>query len=244
VAPAFLWGEALIPLPALGALDPAVVAAALGDHQSAQERNLAQRLGLHRWPTALPFQRRRTAWRVGFLGGAEYMLAGGSWEEGGRQIAAFIEALAGLVKGPLHVGSCDDPEAALRLGRQALGEGLPWRGALPLPPEPPAFTPGLAADPRRPSPLEARAALPPPVAARLDAPPLARLRVPAPPSAAAVDALLGALEAPPAILWMPPEVPDPPPYTPEHAWTPAGDFPYPADPAAGVQASLFEDWEA
>jgi hypothetical protein len=220
------------------------VAAALGDHQSAQERNLAQRLGLHRWPAALPFQRRRTAWRVAFLGGAEFMLSGGTWEEGARQIKAFTEALAALMKGPLHVGSCDDAEAALRLGRQAMGEGLPWRSALPLPPEAPAFTPGLAADPRRPSPLEARASFPPLVAALLDAPPLARLRVPAPPSAPAVEALLGAMGEPPAILWMPPEVPDPAPYTPDNAWSQAADFPYPADPAAGVQTCLFEDWEA
>jgi hypothetical protein len=244
VAPSFLWGEAAVPLPALPSLDPAAVAAALGEHQSALERNLAHRLGAHGWPEALPFQRRRAAWRVAFLGGAEFMLAGGSWSEAARHAKAFLGELAGLLKAPVHAGTCEAFETALRLGRQAMGEGLPWRSALPLPPDPPAFTPGLAADPRRPSPLEARAFLPPEFGPLLDAPPAARLRVPAPPSAAAVESLLSSLGEPPAILWMPPEVPDPPPYVPEHAWAPPGDFPYPPDPAAGVQMALFEDWEA
>lgn len=244
VAPAFLWGEVVVPLPALAHLDPAAVAAVLGEHQSALERNLAQRLGLHRWPDALPFQRRRAAWRLAFLGGAEFMLSGGSWTEAARLAKAFLAELAGLLRAAVHAGTCDAFEPGLRLGRQAMGEGLPWRAALPLPPEPPAFTPGFGADPRRPSPLEARAFLPPDFADLLDAPPVASLRVPAPPSAAAVESLLGTLGAPPAMLWMPPEVPDPAPYVPEHAWAPAADFPYPPDPAAGVQAALFDDWEA
>ena len=59
-----------------------------------------------------------------------------------------------------------------------------------------------------------------------------------------MDGLLANLGEPPALLWMPPEVPDPAPYTPENAWAPAGEFPYPSDPAAGVQMALFEDLEA
>lgn len=243
LAPAFLWGEAVLPLPALAFLDPGAVAAALSDHQSSLERGLAHRLGIHAWPAAFPFHRRRAQWRVAFLGGAEFMLAGGNWEEAAALVRPFLAELAALLKAPVRAGACDDPAPGLRLGRQAMGEGLPWRGALPMPPEPAAFSPGFAADPRKPSPLEARAFFPPALEPLLDAPPLARLRVPAPPSAAAVEGLLATLGEPPALLWMPPEVPDPPPYVPENAWALPGDFPYPADPAAGVQLALFEDLE-
>jgi hypothetical protein len=243
LAPAFLWGEAVLPLPALASLDPGAVAASLSDHQSSLERGLAHRLGIHAWPAAFPFHRRRAQWRMAFLGGAEFMLAGGNWDEAAALVRAFLEELAALLKAPVHAGACDDPAPGLRLGRQAMGEGLPWRSALPMPPEPAAFSPGFAADPRKPSPLEARAFFPPALEPLLDAPPLARLRVPAPPSAAAVEGLLANLGEPPALLWMPPEVPDPPPYVPENAWAPTGEFPYPADPAAGVQLALFEDLE-
>jgi hypothetical protein len=43
---------------------------------------------------------------------------------------------------------------------------------------------------------------------------------------------------------MPPGIPEPGPFTADHAWAAAADFPYPADPAAGVQLALFEDLEA
>jgi hypothetical protein len=243
-APAFLWGEIAVPLPALAYLDADLLAAALTDQQSALERGLAHRLGLHAWPTAFPFQRRRSQWRLAVLGGAEHLLSGGTWAEAADRLAALAEALGARLKAPLQLGACDAPEVALALGRQAMGEGLPWRSALPLPPASPSFTPGLAADPRRPSPLESRAFLPRELADRLDAPPESRLRVPAPPSAAAVESLLAALPACPALRWMPPGIPEPGPFTAEHAWAPAADFPYPADPAAGVQLSLFEDLEA
>jgi hypothetical protein len=242
-APAFLWGELAVPLPALGHLDTDLLATALSDHQSALERGLAHRLGLHAWPAAFPFQRRRAQWRVAVLGGAEHLLSGGTWEEAASGLQALAEKLGARLKAPLQVGACDAPEAALALGRQAMGEGLPWRSALALPPASPSFTPGLAADPRRPSPLESRAFLPGELADLLDAPPEARLRVPAPPSSAAVESLLASLPACPAIRWMPPGIPEPGPFTADQAWAAAADFPYPADPA-GVQLALFEDLEA
>ena len=148
VPPGSHWGELILPLGALKEVKAEDVAPLLGDIQAGIERNLSQRMTAHAWPSAFPFQRRRTGWRIAVLGGHEYQAASGSWEEAQERLRGFMEAMAGILKCPVQLGSSHDPEAASLLGHQAMREGHPWRYSLAIPPASPTFTPGLAADPR------------------------------------------------------------------------------------------------
>ena len=69
---------------------------------------------------------------------------------------------------------------------------------------------------------------------------MVRLRVPAVPPEAGADTLLAQVQSPAAIRWLPPDLPPPGPFDPEHPWGPAAAFPFPADPAHGVQRGLFD----
>ena len=243
LAPGFIWGELILPLGVLTHLDPADLATVLAEAQAQAERALSQRMGADAWPLAFPFQRRRTGWRVAFLGGREFQLAGGSWERAAtlaRELAAHLES---ALRCPIHLGACNDPVAAAFLGQQAMGEGLPWRNALALPPAPASFTLGLGADPREPSPLESRSTFPAPMAAVLLETPAVRLRVPAVPMEGAVASFLGGLQRVPAIRWLPPEIPPPGPFLPDSPWALAKAFPALADAALVTQPSLFDDFE-
>jgi hypothetical protein len=243
VSPGYLWGEVVLPLGALEHLDPAELAAVLGDAQAQAEQGLSQRIGAEAWPAAFPFQRRRTGWRVALLGGREFQLAGGSWERAAVLAEGLARHLGAALRCPIHLAASDDLEAAGRLGQQAMWEGLPWRNALPLPPATPCFTPGLGADPREPSPLATRAALPAPMARVLGETPAVHLRVPGVPMEGAVGTFLGGLEQVPAIRWLPPDLPPPGPFLPGHPWAPARAYPPPAEPAQALQRGLFEDLE-
>jgi hypothetical protein len=237
----WLWGEVSLPLGALGALASGeALVAAMGEAQGAAERGMAQRMTTGAW-VDLPFARRNVGWRVALTGGAEFQRAGGAWPAAFGQIRALKALLEERLRTPIHVGASRHPQVAALLGRQALREGLPWRASLPLPPAPGAFTPGLAADARDPVPLEARATQPAAWQEALDHPPMALLRVPAIPPEAGAQALLGPLQAAPALRWLPPELPPPGPFDPEHAWAAAAAFPFPTDPGNGQQRRLFED---
>lgn len=240
--PGFIWGELLLPLGALEHLEPQELATGLGEAQAQAERALSHRIGAEAWPTAFPFQRRRTGWRVGFLGGREFQLAGGSWERAASLIQALARHLETALRCPIHLGACSDPEAAAALGQQAMGEGLPWRNALALPPAPASFTPGLGADPRDPAPVESRSAFPQPLAALLTELPAVTLRVPAVPMEGSVRAFLGGLQNVPAIRWLPPELPPPGPFLADALWAPAKAYPPLADTTQVMQPSLFEDF--
>jgi hypothetical protein len=242
LAPGFIWGELLLPLGALEHLDPADLATALGEAQALSERALSQRLGAHAWPAAFPFHRRRTGWRVAFLGGREFQLAGGSWPRAATLIRTLAEQLETALHCPIHLGASNDPLAAAALGQQAMAEGLPWRNALPMPPAAPAFSTGLGAPPREPAPLESRCGFPPPLAALLRETPCVTLRVPAAPMEGAVTAFLAGLQQVPAIRWLPPELPPPGPFTSDGLWAPAAAFPPLADASQMLQPSLFEDF--
>jgi hypothetical protein len=242
VAAGFLWGEVVLALGALEHLDPADLAAVLAEHQGQVEQGLSQRIGAEAWPIGFPFQRRRTGWRVAFLGGREFQLAGGSWERAAGQVRALGQHLAAALRCPIHLAASADPVAAARLGQQAMWEGHPWRNALPLPPASPSFTPGLGADPREPSPLEARTAFPPAMGI-LDEIPAVLLRVPAVPMERAIGSFLGGLERTPAIRWLPPEIPAPGPFLADRPWVQAKAYPPLADTTQVLQPSLFDDLE-
>lgn len=241
VPPGWLWGEVVLPLGALPALASGeALAAAMSETQGAVERALAQRLACGAW-VDLPFARRSVGWRVSLLGGGEFQRAGGVWPAAFGQLRALKALLQERLRTPIHMGASGDFRAAGLLGRQALREGLPWRASLPLPPAPGTFTPGLAADPRDPAPLEARAVQPPGWTDTLDHPPAVLLRVPAVPPEAGAQALLAQIQPRPALRWLPPDLPPPPPFDPERPWAPPATFPFPADPGNGVQRGLFED---
>ncbi|HEX4845378.1 MAG TPA: hypothetical protein VFV26_04110, partial [Geothrix sp.] len=191
----------------------------------------------------LPFLRRAAGWRLSLVGGIEFQRAGGAWPAAFGQLRALKALLQERLRTPIHLGACGDPRVAALLGRQALREGLPWRASLPLPPAPGAFTPGLAADPRDPAPLEVRALQPAAWSDTLDHPPAALLRVPAVPPEAGALALLAQIQPAPALRWLPPDLPPPPPFDPDRPWSPPAAFPFPADPGNGVQRGLFEDFD-
>ncbi len=238
--PGWLWGELILPLGAVEHQDPAELARTLEDAQARSEKAISLRMEAGAWPMALPFQRRRTGWRVSFLGGREWQLSGADWDRAAQAVNTLTAHLEKTLRCAVHAGVCTDHRAAADLGRQAMNEGLPWRAALPLPPASPTFTPGLAADPRDPVSLEARSAFPRPLAGIL-LPPQARLRVPAVPLEGAVLAFLGGLQTPPAIRWFPPEVEPPGPFTPERPWAPLKDCPALADTTQVLQPSLFDE---
>lgn len=242
VPPGWLWGEVSLPLGALPALASGeALVAAMSEAQGVAERGLAQRLSSGAW-VDLPFSRRAVGWRVALAGGAEFLRAGGAWPQALGQLRALKALLQERLRTPVHLGACGSFQVAALLGRQALREGLPWRASLPLPPAPGAFTPGLAADPRDPVPLEARAMQPAAWPSTLDHPPVALLRVPAVPSEAGVQALLGQIQPSPAWRWLPPDLAPPGPFDPDRPWASAAAFPFPADPGNGVQRGLFEDF--
>ena len=243
VIPGFLWGELLLPLGALASLDAEGLAENLEGIQIELERAFSLRLAEGAWPAALPFQRKRCGWRVGILGGTEFQSANGDWGAAAEGLKGLVRVLETRLKSSIQAGSCHDAEIAHLLGLQAMREGLPWRNSLPLPPAPPSFTTGLGADARIPSPLESRAAFPIPLGNLLQHPPIALLRVPAVPSEGAAEALLARFGTIPAMRWLPPDLPLPGPFNPEQPWAPAGDFPFPSDPQAGVQLGLFGEWE-
>jgi hypothetical protein len=237
----YLWGEATLPLGALEHLDRAELAAVLAEHQGRVEQGLSQRIGAEAWPALFPFRRRRTGWRVAFLGGREFQLSGGSWgraAELARDLAAHLET---ALRCPIHLAASADLEAASVLGQQAMWEGLPWRNALPLPPAAACFTPGLGAGPREPSPLEARCGFPGPMAPVLGELPAVTLRLPGAPMEGAVSGFLAGLERIPAIRWLPPDLAPPGPFLPGLPWAPARSYPPLADPAQMLQPRLFDD---
>jgi len=238
--PGWLWGELILPLGAVEHQDPAELARMLEDAQARSEKAISLRMEAGAWPMALPFQRRRTGWRVSFLGGREWQLSGADWDRAAQAVRGLTAHLEKTLRCPIHAGVSTSHRAAAELGRQAMNEGLPWRAALPLPPAPPTFTPGLGADPRDPVSLESRCAFPRALAEVL-LPPEVRLRVPAVPLEGAVQAFLGALQTPPAIRWFPPEVEPPGPFTPERPWAALKDCPPLADTTQVLQPSLFDD---
>lgn len=243
VPPGWLWGEVVLPLSALSTLASGeALAAAISEAQGTVERGLAQRMSANAW-VDLPFLRRAAGWRLSLVGGIEFQRTGSAWPAAFGQLRALKAMLQERLRTPIHVGACGDPNAAARLGRQALREGLPWRASLPLPPAPGAFTPGLAADPRDPAPLEARALQPAGWMETLDHPPSILLRVPAIPPEAGVQAMLAQIQPAPALRWLPPDLPPPPPFDPDRPWGPPTAFPFPADPGNGVQRGLFEGFE-
>lgn len=242
-APGWLWGNVVVPVSALGHLDEALLARRMEELQAAAERSLSHRLSLGAWPAALPFHRRRSRWRLGLLGGAEFQVAGGDWLRAAEQALSLRRSLERVLKAPVQIGPSLDLDAGKQLGLQAMREALPWRNALPLPPLPAVFTPGLGADLRRPSPLGARAGLPDAMASVLQDPPLAFLRVPAVPTDGAARHFTATLHHGAAVRWLPPDMLPPPPWDPDHPWGPASGFPLPAAPGHAVQATLFADWD-
>lgn len=241
--PGWLWGEVVLPLGALSTLASGeALVAAMSEAQGAAERGLAQRLSANAW-VDLPFLRRTAGWRLALAGGIEFQRAGGAWPAAFGQLRALKALLQERLRTPIHLGACGDPVAAALLGRQALREGLPWRASLPLPPAPGAFTPGLAADPRDPAPLEARALQPTGWPETLDHPPTILLRVPAVPPEAGAQAVLAQIQPAPALRWLPPDLPPPSPFDPDRPWSPPTAFPFPTDPGNGVQRGLFEEFE-
>jgi hypothetical protein len=243
VPPGWLWGEVTLPIGALSTLASGeALAAAMSEAQGAAERGLAQRMSANAW-VDLPFLRRAAGWRLALVGGIEFQRAGGAWPAAFGQLRALKALLQERLRTPIHLGASGDPRLAALLGRQALREGLPWRASLPLPPAPGAFTPGLAADPRDPAPLEARALQPAAWPDTLDHPPAILLRVPAVPPEAGALAMLAQIQPAPALRWLPPDLPPPPPFDPERPWFPPTAFPFPADPGNGVQRGLFDGFE-
>jgi hypothetical protein len=239
-SPAWLWGELILPLGAVEHQDPSELARVLEDAQARSEKAISLRMEAGAWPLAMPFQRRRTGWRVSFLGGREWQLSGASWDRAAEAVKALIAHLEKALRCPIHPGVCADHRAAADLGRQAMNEGLPWRSALPLPPASPSFTPGLGADPRDAVSLEARCGFPRSLAEVL-LPAEVHLRVPAVPLEGAVQAFLAGLQTPPALRWFPPDVEPPGPFTPDRPWAVLKDCPPLADTTQVLQPSLFDD---
>jgi len=242
-APGFLWGELILPLGALSDVRAEDVASRMADAQARSERDLSLRMSAQAWPSFIPFQRRRTAWRVAVLGGCEYRQAGGRWEEAAQRLDSFSKELATILRTPVFPGVSNDVVAANLLGHQAMREGLPWRHSLPIPPLAPSFTPGLGADPREPAPIESRADYPRALADVLSHPPIALLRTPRIPSEASVAAFLRGLTSTPAIHWLPSEVPPPGPHMQERPWHPANAFAPLMDVSQVLQPRLFDDLE-
>ena len=234
------WGELVLPLGALKAMDPGEIAQTLAGLQAGLERNLSQRLSARAWPEAFPFQRRRIGWRIAVLGGREYQTASGSWDEAAGHLRDFAEGLAGRLKCPIQLGTCHDPDAASLLGHQAMRDGHPWRYSLALPPASPTFTPGLAADPRDAAPLESRAFFPAALAPLLAHPPVSMLRLPNIPQEDSAAAFLRGLDPLPAIRWLPPEVPPPGPFLHERPWAAASAFVPLMDVTQALQPGLFD----
>lgn len=242
--PGALWGELTLPAGALGHLEIPELVRTLAEAQAQLERDFSHRLASGGWPGAFPFHRKRCGWRVSLVGGREFRAAGGAWEPLAEAMDGLVRTLERELRVPIHAGTCASFEVASRLGHQAMREGLPWRYSLALPPASPSFSPGLAADPREPAPLEARALVPAPLGPILADPPVVFLRVPTPPQEAACAAFLSGLGHPlPAIHWLPPEAVPPGPFQAERPWAPASAFAPLLDVTQALQPGLFEGWE-
>lgn len=241
--PGSLWGELVLPLGALGELGAEELAPLMADAQARLEWDFSLRLAARAWPETFPFQRRRAGWRVAFLGGREFEAGSGKWDQVALRITDLEENLKEALRCPVWVGSSHDAALASRLGHQAMREGLPWRASLPIPPAAPLFSPGFGTDPRDPSALEARASFPSPMAEIVAHPPVALLRVPHIPQENAVAAFVRGMTNPPAIRWIPPEIPPPGPFSSERPWSPAGAFAPLMDVTQALQVSLFDDLE-
>jgi hypothetical protein len=235
-----LWGEVILPVGALAHLDPEELVRVLAEAQGRMERTLSQRLGVGAWPSAFPFHRRRTGWRIAILGGREYTSSSGTWEDAARHLNTILDVLGSQLLCPLHVGVSDSIQAASLLGHQAMREGLPWRNSLPLPPASPLFSTGLGADPREASPLELRAFVPAVLDSVLTHPPAAMLRIPSIPTEAAVGAFVRGLASIPAIRWLPISLVPPGPFSSERPWAQSSAYPPVADVTSALQPSLFE----
>lgn len=240
-APGSLWGELVLPLGALAELTVDQVAPVMTDAQARLEWDFSQRLSARAWPEAFPFQRRRAGWRVALIGGREFETGRGVWQEAATRLQTLAEGLQEALRCPLWLGSSHDFALAARLGHQAMHEGLPWRTTLPMPPAPPHFSPGFGADPREPVSLEARAAFPAPMASQMTHPPVALLRTPHVPQENAVAALVRGMAHPPAIRWLPPDLPPPGPFMAERPWSHPGAFTPLADITQALQGRLFDD---
>lgn len=236
----WLWGEVTVPVGALATLlDEEALPIQMGETQTQVEIALAQRMAAGAWPETLPFLRRQAGWRLALTGGMEFQRAGGDWAVAAEAAAALKARLAKALRAPIHLGVSHDPQAASILGRRAMAEGNPWRSTLPLPPQPSAFSPGLASDPRDPVPVQARGTLPSPMADVIDHPPLALLRLPGIPSEGAAAQLRKDLAPGLALRLLPPDITPPAPFDPDHPWAPPDQYPMPMDPAAGEQVALF-----
>lgn len=244
VLAAGLWGEVVIPVGALAHLDPHELGRTLADAQARMERALSQRISLGAWPELFPFQRRRAGWRLALLGGREFSLAGGTWDEAALRLRALRDGLQDLLRCSVACGTSGDVEASAFLGHQAMREGLPWRNSLPLPPSTPLFSTGLGADPREPYALEARTFLPTALEPLLDHPAVALLRIPSLPSEAAASAFVRGIAPLPALRWLPSDVPPPGPFNHERPWTQASAYAPVADVTCALQPALFgeDDW--
>jgi len=235
-----LWGEVTIPAPALHHLEIGNLRSAIEDTQAHIERVLSRRINAGAWPQSIPFHRRKTAWRLTLTGGWEYQLSGQSWETLASNLLSLQTFLSDHLKCPIHIGINHNARIAGILGEQAMRLGLPWRNSMSLPPEPPSFTPGIAADPRKTSPLEARASVPKSMTSVLSDPPVALLRVPAVPSMKGIHAFLRGMEVHPAIRWLPPDMPPPGPFHADIDWDAVTNFSAVADGKAS-HPKLF-DW--
>lgn len=240
IAPGWIWGELLVPLPAVPHLDVEhALLPALTEIHTRLEKAMALRLSQDS-DAPLPFNRRAAAWRLGLLGGAEFARAHGDAAKTALAVKALATRITAALRAPVRIGASACLEAASDLGRQAMREGAPWRNSLPLPPAPASFSPGFGADPREASPLASRAALPEAFAAILDHPPRVMLRVPSVPPEAGAETLLKHLHPAPALRWLPPHLPPPGPFDPDRPWADAGAYPFPTDPKSGETPSLFD----
>lgn len=238
-----LWGELVLPLGALSDVGVEELAPLMADAQARLEWDFSLRMSARAWPEAFPFLRRRAGWRVALLGGREFEVGSGKWDQLAARVGALVDGLKETLRCPIWVGSCHDGALASHLGHQAMREGLPWRASLPIPPAPPLFSPGFGTDPRELSALEARTSFPAPMAEVVAHPPVAWLRVPHVPQEVAVAALVRGMTHSPAIRWLPPEVPPPGPFSAERPWPQANAFTPLMDVTHALQQSLFDDLE-
>lgn len=235
------WGEIAVLAPALSKLEIGALVLAMEDTQARIEKAMSLRANAGAWPQSIPFQRRQTSWRLALTGGWEFQLSGGSWDELAETVSELKKSLGRQLKCRIQIGVSSDAAIAGTLAGQAMKYGYPWRSSLNLQTAAASFTPGIAADPRKKSPLETRAFLPAALAAQLSDPPVASLRVPTAPSIESIGNFLRGLEATPAIRWLPPGMPPSGPFHPEIPWDPVETFP-PIWDGKTEQTKLFE-WD-
>lgn len=236
-----LWGEIVIPATAVAHIDIKSIQLAIEDIQANIERGMSLRTHAGGWPKSVPFWRRQTVWRLAITGGWEYQLSGQQWDRLAADMSNLKSGLSSTLKCNIQLGINHDAIIAGILAEQALKYGYPWRSSLSPPPSPPSFSPGIGADPRKASPIEARAFFPKSISELLSDPPIALLRVPAMPSIEGCRAFLNRLDALPAIKWIPPDIPLSGPFHANIPWDPASDFPH-AEDGKARQPRLF-DWE-